>query len=191
MRQDDDRGCVIRLHLRERFLRPRDDQLVRARDSIPRRELASRVGDDRMPAEALCRGAQRFGRVDGAVDEETWRRSEDVREHAVSFELDDTAVTCPDQLVGALLLAVENKPLRSVIEIGEDDGAVVGAHDLRQAFEQSGIRLVDPHVDLPAARPSQLIRRPPGVRPRGSDSVETRLDRDCVSCSASADAKLS
>src|SRR5439155_21547444 len=127
------------------------------------------VGDDRVPAEGSRGGAQRLCRVDRPIDEETRWRSEDVREDASALELDDPAVTAADQLVGALLFAVEDESLRTVLEIGEDDRAAVVTDDLRQLFEQRGIGLVDPDVDLATAR------QPDAQREIIGDSVGEQL----------------
>ena len=67
--------------LRERLLRPLDDELVRGRDPLARRELRARVRHDRVPAEELRAPAHRLGRVDGAVDEEARRRPVPLGEH--------------------------------------------------------------------------------------------------------------
>ena len=67
MREDDDRRRVVGSDLRERLLGPGNHDLVRARQSLTGRELATRVGDDRAPAEALRGSAERLGGVYGAV----------------------------------------------------------------------------------------------------------------------------
>ena len=109
MREDDDRRRVVGLHLRERLLRPGDDDLVSVRQALRGREAPSCVSGDRMPAEPTRSRTQRIRRVDGAVDEEPRRRSEDVGEDAVALELDDPAVSSPDQLVGDGILTVTNE----------------------------------------------------------------------------------
>src|SRR5207245_6551235 len=79
------------------------------------------------------------------------------------------AVTAADQLVGAFLFAVEDEPLRTVLEIGEDDRAAVVADDLFQPHEQRRIGLVDPDVDLTATR------QPDAQREIVGDSVGEQL----------------
>ena len=73
-------------------------------------------------------------------------------------------MTATDQLVCLRVLAVGEQPLRSVLEIGEHDRAGVVADDCGEPLEQRGIRLVDPDVDLAAAREPdaerQVVRDP-------------------------------
>ena len=90
--EHDDRGRVVRLGLGECLFRPRHDDLVCVRQALPRREPGAGVGDDGVPAERARRRAERVGRVDGAVDEQPRRRSEDIREDASAPWLDDLAV---------------------------------------------------------------------------------------------------
>src|SRR4051812_7044980 len=74
--EDDDGGVAPRLHLRQRLLGPRDDDLVGARHTLRSGELRARVGDDRAPAELLREATELLRRVHGAEDEQARRRAE-------------------------------------------------------------------------------------------------------------------
>ena len=56
------------------LVRPRDDDLVRARHALAVREPGARIDDDRAPAERLRERAQRLGDVAGADRDEPRRR---------------------------------------------------------------------------------------------------------------------
>jgi hypothetical protein len=152
VRQDDDRGAVIRVHARERLLRPRDDQLVGARNALRRRELRARIGDDRAPAQRLRRGAQCLSGVDGAVDKQAGRRAEHIGEQSLPLDLDDAAVATANELVRARPFALPHQPRTASVEVGEQHRMLLRTNDLRQRVEQRRIRLVHPDVDLAAAR---------------------------------------
>ena len=71
--EDHDRSRVVGSDLRERLLRPRDDQLVGARDPLTRRKLGAPICDDRPPAEQVRSRGKRLGGVDRAVDQQAGR----------------------------------------------------------------------------------------------------------------------
>ena len=99
VREDHDRGRVVGRDLCERLLRPGDDQLVGARDPLARRELGTRVGDDRRPAEQLRRRRERLRGVDRAVDQQARRRAVHLGEDLPALQLEHPVARAADQLV--------------------------------------------------------------------------------------------
>src|SRR5205823_5929246 len=77
---------------------------------------------------------------------------EDVGEEAPGVDLDHTAVSAADQLVGALAFALADEARTTPVEIREQNRASVGANDVLELRQQLRLRLVDPDVDLAAAR---------------------------------------
>src|SRR5438067_9470841 len=59
MREHDNGGALVRLHAGEHVLRPRDDDLVRARDALGRCEGGTRVSDQGLPTKPERSGAER------------------------------------------------------------------------------------------------------------------------------------
>ena len=137
--------------MRERFLRPRDEELVGARNAVPGRESRARVRDDRPPPDRARSGGERLGRVDGAVDEQPRRRPEHVGEHAPTLDLGDAAVPTANQPVGLLVVALAQDARRPVLQIREDHRVRVVVRDALQLLEQLRVGDVDPHVDLAPA----------------------------------------
>ena len=176
VRQHHDRRRVVGPHPREDFLGPRDDQLVRARNPFRRRESPARVRSDRAPAEPLGRCAQRLGRIDRAEDEQSRRRAEHVREHALPVELHDLRMATAQELVCDRIVALDRKPLRAVLELGEQDCAPV-AQQLDPPRELT-ILLLNENVDLAAARQADLERLLVG------DAVREQLRRIAAQHSA-------
>src|SRR4029077_2584245 len=103
-------GGVIRLYLRKRFVRPRNDHLVRIRKPFPGREASARIRDDRVPAETACRGAERVGSVDCAVDEQSRWWPEDVREDPPAVQLDHLAVATSNHIAPNRIVAAPGSP---------------------------------------------------------------------------------
>src|SRR5207237_191421 len=124
------------LNLGKRFLGPRDQDLVSVRQALARGEASAGIRDDRVPAESVRGCAERVGRIDRAVDEQSWRGPEHVGENARAFELDDFAVPAPDQLVRDLVLAVANEALCACIEVDQSNGATFATHDPGELFEE-------------------------------------------------------
>jgi len=96
--------------------------------------------------------------------------AEDVREHTPSIELDDAAVSAAHELVRLRILTVTNEPQGSIVESGQEDRTFLRPDDLRELRKQSRIRLVDPDVDLAAARQAhaqrEVVGDPVGQEPR-------------------------
>src|SRR6185436_17591496 len=111
-------------------------------------EASARIRDDRVPAETACRGAERVGSVDRAVDEQSRRWPEDIREDPPALELRDLAVAASNQIVGKRIVAVEDEPLGSVVEVREDDRPAFLTCDIGQAAEELRVGLGHPDVDL-------------------------------------------
>src|SRR5712692_8715609 len=146
--EDDDRRRVVGLHLRERLVGPRDDQLVGARDALLRRELGARVGDDRVPAEELRGRAERLGRIDRAVDEKAGRRCIDLGIDAQAPCLEDPVAVAADQLVRlrdelpghalpeplAVLDREHVRAERLALDYREEDSALVALDGLQQTL---------------------------------------------------------
>ena len=97
--EEHDRGGMVGCDLGERLLRPGDDQLVGARDPLPRCELGTGVGDDRRPAEQVRRRGERLGRVDRAVDQQSGRRPVHLGEDLPALELEHPVARAADQLL--------------------------------------------------------------------------------------------
>ena len=116
MREDDDCGAQVRLNLRHRLVGPGEQELVGTGNPLGRGKARSGVGDHRPPTEELGRAAKSLCRVDRSVDEQPWRRPEDVGEQAPSVELDHLAVTGTDQLPGRSVVPVAEQSLRAVVE---------------------------------------------------------------------------
>ena len=170
MREDDDRGRVVGLHLRERLVGPGDDQLVGARDPLLRRELGTRVGDDRVPAEELRGRAERLGRVDRAVDEKAGRRRIDLRIDALPSCLEDPVAVAADQLVRLCdelpghavpepLAALDREHVRAerlALDHREEDGALVALDGLEQTLgdRHSGRGSTNTSISPPQGSPT-------------------------------------
>ena len=73
MREHDDGSLVVQHDALERRVRPLDEQLVRAPDSLPGRVGRSRVGDDGLPPELLSSATESLGDVDRPEDDEPVR----------------------------------------------------------------------------------------------------------------------
>jgi hypothetical protein len=91
-------------------------------------------------------------------------------------------VSRAEQLVAERILAGADDPRRAVLQVGEDDRAPFRADDLQQRLEHLRRRLVDPHVDLAAARKpdaeGHVIRDPERQQPRLPTAEN--LPRDAV-----------
>ena len=144
MRQDDDRGGVVGPDLRQHLVGPGDNELVRARNPLRRRELAARVGHDRLPADRLRGAAERLRRVDGAEDEQARRRPVDVGEDPPAVELEEPAPA-------ALELRVADEPLLARLDVRQDDRALLARHEAEHPLEHRRVGHLDVDVDLAAA----------------------------------------
>ena len=87
-----------------------------------------------------------------------------------------------DELVGDVLVALQDEPLGTVVEVDEMDCATFVTSDGGEPFQQLGIRLVDPDVDLPTAgQPDaerKVVRDPKCEQPRlaTGEHLPCRLD---------------
>src|SRR5919106_3671446 len=172
MGEDDDRRLVVRLHVGERVLRPNGEDLIGARQPLLRRELAPRVGDDRVPAEQLGRGAEGLRRVHGPDHEQPRGRAVDLREdlaavveleHAVPAGTQDL-VEARERLLGgvadpvALLRDEELGAGLLAFDDGEEDGAFLALDHAGEPLEQRLVRSRDEDVDLASARQADRER---------------------------------
>src|SRR6266513_677976 len=165
VRQHDDSRLIIGLHLRERFLGPGDDQLIRTGDPLLRGELCSRVGDYRPPTEPLRERTQLLGGVDRPNHQQPRRRSVNLGKHLPPvIELEQLVATAAHQVVdvaGELvwpftesLSRLGHQQLgaeRLALDDGEQDCPLLGLEDLEQAPHKLVGCPVDEHVDLAAA----------------------------------------
>ena len=159
MREHDDGGVAVRSQLLQRFVRPGDDELVRARQPLASGERRPRVGNGCTPAEALRGATELLGGVDRADDQQARRRPEHLREDRLAAELDHAARPRLDRvrpghapLAGPL--AFENRQSdRGLARLG-----------------QLALEALDEDVDLPTARqadiPGHVVGDPVGEQPR-------------------------
>src|SRR5919109_2566507 len=193
VRQQDDRRRVAGTKPVEHLVRPAHDQLVGARDALRGRELRTRDGDDRPPAELLRRGRERFGRVDRTDDDQARGRLVDVGEDPPALVLQHGAPSRPEEIadlgrelrrrVGWLALDCE-PPLADALAFddGEEHRAPLVVDDAAQPLHELLVGLLDEDVDLPAAGQADLERevvRDP-VREQARPSAFEHLLRDAV-----------
>ena len=67
-------------------------------------------------------------------------------------------MTGADQVVGDVVVTVRHEPLAAVVEIDEEHGAALLARDVGELLQELGVGLVDPDVDLAAARQADAER---------------------------------
>ena len=171
--------------LRDRVVRPGDDELVGARADARASRTSPRASATvvRQPS-ALRRATQRLGGVDGAEDEEPRRRPEHVGEDAPPVDLDDAGcgrrgsapVACVASSPGP-----RRPPRRSrgraarlhvlASSIGEDGRRARRASATRaQPVDELGVGRLDVDVDLaPARQPDaqrEVVGDPVGQQPR-------------------------
>ena len=166
MSEDHDRSRVVGSHLRERLLRPRDDQLVGARDPLPRRKLGAPVCDDRPPAEQVRRRRKRLGRVDRAVDQQAGRWAVHLGEDLAALQFEHAIARAADQLVGVgselgrpvadRLAPLDDEQLRPepfALDHCQDDAAASVALEREQALDH-GRRSTNTSISPPHGRPT-------------------------------------
>ena len=171
VREHDDRRLVVGRDLRERLLRPRDDQLVRARDPLApsrtsrarrRRSSASRAASPPRTAPRRCRPRRRRAGAAAA------RRSR--RTPSAAAELEDAVAVLADQLVGLVerllrhavaepLAALDHEHVRAerlALDHGEEDRALLALDGLRAAGRQrvTRARSTKTSISPPQGRPT-------------------------------------